>query len=226
MPALADAAPAEARPEVPEPLHFDLVRPLGPSAGELEANVLGVVPLALHPRAVEWAPEIEWAPARDVAFEVELPMLDHRVQAIKLATQLTLHGSSRSRVAHGIQVAATLGLDRHESVHGLHVLAAELGRRGGLVTMIGPRWTTSPAHGSGLSLLLNAALFVSLRRSHAVGIEASWARGLREGELELLPQAHVRLGHHARLQLGVGARHESIGGRWLAVAGLRLIVER
>ena len=57
-------------PDVPEPLELDLVRGLGPERGELEANVLGVVPLGGRSHAVEWAPELERAPARHLAFEV------------------------------------------------------------------------------------------------------------------------------------------------------------
>jgi len=218
------ASAAEPPPEVPEPLELDLVRGLGPRRGELEANVLGVVSLD-HRHAIEWAPEIEWAPARDLAFEVELPMLDRRLEAIKLATQLTLHVSSRSRTAQGILVATALGLDRHQSAHALYVLAAELGRHGGLVTMIGPRWSVSPSHGPELGALLAASIFVSARNHHALGLEASWIRSAHTDELHLMPQAHLPLGRHARLQLGVGAHHEGMLG-WGAVAGLRVIVER
>lgn len=46
------------------------------------------------------------------------------------------------------------------------------------------------------------------------------------GELTVLPQVHLRIGAHVRVQLGVGAHHTSASARWGAVAGVRLIVER
>ena len=128
----------------------------------------------------------------------------------------------------GMQVATATELGRRGRAHGLHVLAAEIGRRMALVTMLGPRLTMPSVNGVSLGVLANAVLFVRLCGGHAVGVEADWARGVRDAELTLLSQAHVRLGRHGRLQVGVGAHHQEARGRsrWDVVAGVRLILER
>jgi hypothetical protein len=56
-----DAALGSAMPHVPEPLLFDLVRPLGE---HVDSSI------------VEWAPEIEYAFADGYAVELEFPFVD------------------------------------------------------------------------------------------------------------------------------------------------------
>ena len=54
-------------PIIPEPMVFDLVRPLGALKGELEGNTLVEIPLAQtdpSDPSVFWAPEVEAAPMR------------------------------------------------------------------------------------------------------------------------------------------------------------------
>lgn len=153
-------------------------------------------------------------------------MIDRQLEAVKLAAQLTLHVGRRSRTAHGLQVVAALGLDRHQSGHALYVLAAELGRKGGVVAMAGPRWTIASAHGPGLAGVLATSLFVRLHDHWALGMETSWTRGTHVDALHLMPQLHAPLGAHAKLQLGLGAHRDGMLGGWGAVAGLRLVVER
>ncbi|MFN4261406.1 MAG: hypothetical protein ACK4RK_19140 [Gemmataceae bacterium] len=96
-------------PDVPEPMVFDLIRPLGARKGELEVNVLGLVPFRRtrspfsqfifitgadevpdKREGFEWAPEIEYAPFDNFALEFELPMFDGKVEAFKGAAQYTL----------------------------------------------------------------------------------------------------------------------------------------
>src|SRR5690606_26148017 len=63
-----------AAPHIPEPLVFDLVRALGAKKNELEANALVVTRFRRGRPTFDWAPEVEWAVADDVAIELELPM--------------------------------------------------------------------------------------------------------------------------------------------------------
>src|SRR5687768_4202682 len=56
---------------IPEPLVFDLVRPLGSARGELEANTL--MTRSSKTGQFAWAPEIEYAFANGYAVELELP---------------------------------------------------------------------------------------------------------------------------------------------------------
>ncbi len=58
-PAYAQHATAPAPvPSIPEPMVFDMIRPLGARRGELEANTLAQVNLSGASRDVEWAPEV------------------------------------------------------------------------------------------------------------------------------------------------------------------------
>ncbi|HWB76612.1 MAG TPA: hypothetical protein VG755_16720 [Nannocystaceae bacterium] len=220
---LALARTAEAR-EPAEPMQTDLVRGLGPHAGELEANVLATTPIAGREHGVHWAPEIEWAPARNVAIELELPLHDAHLEAVKLSAQLTLHRGRR--IAHGMQGVASLPLVADPSFRLLHVMQASLGRRASVVTMLGPKLAVPTSdRAPHFGVLAMAAVFAELPRRNAIGIEASWSGYGREGQLDVLPQLHVELGRHAKLQLGVGARRSTALG-WGAFVGARVIVQR
>lgn len=210
--------------DVPEPMAFDLVRQLDARRGELEANVL-----ATHRRwstgsSLEWAPEVEWAPARGFAIELELPMLERRLEAVKLAAQITLPVRRRGRFAHGVQAAAEMMLDGGEIVHGLYVVSVAASRRVGFVGMVGPRLRTGRS--MPVSLLLDGSVFVTPRRGPTLGLEVDWARGPGYRDVSVLPQLHVDLGSRVRLQLGVGAHRSGAHGRWALEVAARFIVQR
>ena len=166
---------------VPEPLRFDLVRGLGANAGELEGNVLLIVPAHGSSQGIEWAPEVTFPRPRV------------------------------GRFAHGLQSSVRLPFVGVPYFHLIHVMTANVGARVGLMGMLGPRLVFA-THVEP-ELLVNGALFVSLRPEHAVGIEVNWVRGREHGEVSILPQLHLRLGPHARLQLGIGARRSSANER-------------
>ena len=60
-------------PHIPEPMVFDMVRPLGAQRGELEINTLAQRNLSGSGSRTEWAPEIEYAFMDGLAIEFELP---------------------------------------------------------------------------------------------------------------------------------------------------------
>lgn len=213
--------------EVPEPMHADLVRGLDPEPGELEANLVAIAPLGHGDRGIAWAPEIEWAPTRRAAFELELPLVGPRLETVKLSTQLTLMRPRGRRPAQGVLVSAALPLHRDAAVQATHLLAAHIGRRFGLVTQLGPHITVHAASShAAIGIVVGAAAFVSLRDGNALGLEAGWTHDAKHSELELLPQVHVHVAEHVRLQLGLGARHQLGTRHFDAIAGLRVIVER
>ena len=73
---------------IPEPLMFDLVRGLGAKQGELEINSLADFPLNNGSnRGVEWAPEIEYALFDNFAIELEFPLNNFELEALKMAIQ-------------------------------------------------------------------------------------------------------------------------------------------
>lgn len=225
--ARADEAPtpseAAAR-NVPEPMAFDLVRQLDARPGELEVNVLATRRRWRSGASLEWAPEVEWAPVRGFAVELELPVDGRRLEAVKLAAQITLPVRRRGRFAQGVQVAAESMLDGGEVAHGVYVVSLAASRRVGLVGMAGPRLRTGAR--TPLALLLAGSIFASPRRGPTVGLEVDWASGPGLGELTVLPQVHVPLGSRARLQLGIGADRSGERRRWALDLAARLVVER
>ena len=75
----AAAAPTQDGPDIPEPMVFDMIRPLTAKRGEVEVNTLVQRDLSGPRGEVEWAPEIEMAVADGFAVELELPLIDTRV---------------------------------------------------------------------------------------------------------------------------------------------------
>jgi hypothetical protein len=222
-----ELAHASGAPHVPEPMELDLVRGLAPDAGELEANVLATLPMRIERDGIEWAAEIEWAPLRDVALELEVPFSGYRVDAVKLVAQATLGRSRRDRVAHGLQLAVALPLRADPSMQAVHVVCMRFGRRGGLVTLAGARISLptvrrAPEAGA----VVATSVFASLPADRAVGVEASFVGGRHDGRLSILPQIHLPLGRYARAQFGVGVHHALAPSGWEAVAAVRVIVER
>jgi hypothetical protein len=75
-------------PHIPEPMVFDLIRPLGARKGELEMNALFLNPTRRR-TSLEWALEIEYAFLNNHAIELELPFENMRLEELKLSYQAT-----------------------------------------------------------------------------------------------------------------------------------------
>lgn len=221
------AREAAAAPEVAEPMHADLVRGLDPEPGELEANVLAITPIGSAGHGLAWAPEIEWAPTRRAAFELELPFVGRELEIVKLSAQITALRFRGRRPAHGVLLTAGLPVHGDAVVQATHVLAARLGRRASLVTQIGPHLAI---HGASrrmtVGLVGSASAFVALRDGSAIGLEVGAAHDTARTTLELFPQVHVHVAPHVKLQLGVGVRAALRERELTAIAGARIIIER
>jgi hypothetical protein len=113
-------------PLVPEPMVVDLVRNLGAMQGELEANVLFMLPLR-NPWVPYWAPEVEIAFATGWAVELEVPIVGLHVDAFKLGLQGTLGVSTNQRLATGVQWLLEARSDGSHAIQ--RVLARGLRRR-------------------------------------------------------------------------------------------------
>ena len=115
---LGDAALAsDAYPDVPEPMIFDMMRPLGAKRGELEVNTLATVPLSGDDDAVHWAPEIEYAFADGFAIEGELPFVNGRLAELKLGLQASFGTTGGGRTGHGVQDEVVSGERDCEESH-------------------------------------------------------------------------------------------------------------
>jgi hypothetical protein len=212
-------------PHIPEPLAFDMVRGLGARAGEVEVNTLLLPRWTRGALALDWAPEIEWAPRDNLALEIELPMHGGQLHALKTAIQGTLARRSRRSIAGWQVLAELIPGDSTLKTTALHLAGRRLSRRWSLLVMSGVRmdWTLRPA-GLALALLLNPSVFADLSERVTLGFEHNLAVGLGgPATATALPQFHFQLARRLRLQCGLGAQ---LHARSLAaLGGLRLVLE-
>lgn len=237
-----DPAAEDDRPRIPEPMVFDLVRPLGAKRGELEINTLGLVPFKRRvPQAtnipdpvgliftdrlprVEWAPEIEFAVLDGLALEFELPLEDGIVAAYKAAAQYTFGTAFGQRFIHGMQ--GILQYDLHQDLWaptGVYVMGLRINEAWSTLAMIGLRGVLKddePANR--VERILNLSLFRDLTPHMTAGVESNLAVNMRgDAAMLLMPQVQWELTDHAMLQGGVGARFTPF--YTVGEAGFRLI---
>lgn len=225
------ASPHENRPRkggksshlIPEPLHFDLVRPLHARRGELEINSLFVRPLARQGGHLEWAPEIEYAFLDGHAIELEFPLEGRELAEYKVALQGTLPGGPEAFV-HGWQ---TIGRrSRHAkggSLDGLYLAGYRLHPRWSVFSMQGVRRTRTDQTRS-WQPLFNPSLFHHTSERLVLGLESNFTLGTREVRSRLiLPQAHWTINRRYSMQWGLGVAGQH-GSRAHPVGGWRLIL--
>jgi hypothetical protein len=239
-------------PVIPEPMVFDMVRPLGARKGELEVNTLGLVPLRRErgSPAIEWAPELEYAIWDGFAVEFEFPFGDGRFEAYKFAAQYTFGSAFDDRFIHGTQGIVLYDRDRRGTVLSLlYIWGLRFDEKTSMLGMVGMRTEFAPntfgrrtgilvdpdeaadeattigeRGGSRTETLLILTLFREVNERLTFGFEANYARGLEgEGSLLLMPQVHWDFAPKWELQFGVGC--QSIAGSSIALAAFRLIRE-
>jgi len=213
---LMGTAPADPRdlPPIPEPLLFDLVRNLGSRRGELEVNVLAAT--SFRPtRTVQWAPEIEYVPTSGGGLELELPLVDAEVEAVKAGAQATVASFASRRFELGV-----IGL-YERSIHepGFEgkiaaITAIRLSSRVQALTIVGPtvaRRRSSTAAGG----TLNPSAFYQATRYMTVGVELGYSveaplarspDARAASSFLALPQVHLNPLPNVKIQLGSGLR--------------------
>ncbi|WP_336970893.1 hypothetical protein [Sphingobium aromaticiconvertens] len=215
---------SEHYPDVPEPMIFDMMRPLGAKRGELEVNTLAATALSGSDRAIYWAPEIEYAFADGFAIEGELPFEDGRLAELKLGLQAAFGTMNGGRTAHGVQY---LGIyDRHAGHYRnsvAYMLVNRANARWSSVSMVG---LADIGFGGGEgrnALILNHSTFYDASQKQILGVEVNYLGG-DHGSTLVMPQLHQKLSSHINVQLGLGAEKEG-GSPIRPRAGLRLIRE-
>jgi hypothetical protein len=189
---------------IPEPMIFDLVRPLGAIQGEVEINSLFEVPVAGR-GPVRWAPEIEYAFRTGSAIELELPMLGGGIEDFKIALQTTLPMKSTRPVTHGLQgIGEVSAHQRGWEATGMYIFGARWNRRWSTLSMAGgsrrqlnQTRQTSP--------VLNHSFFYKRFDRAAMGLELNtrdWRK--RRAEAVVAPQVHLKISPHINLQVGAG----------------------
>jgi hypothetical protein len=210
-------------PYIPEPMVFDLVRSLGARRGEVEANTLVVTSFRNGRPTVHWAPEIEWAFADNLAVELELPIRDIRVEALKGAFQATLPAAPR-QFTHGIQVIGEYLLEPGETEVTLLYLAGVRLNGWTVFSMFGVRTVPPMDRPHHTEAIINPSTYYDVSERVTVGFEGNLAISERGAFTALLiPQAHLQLSRHFRIQIGAGM---GIAERQAyPVVATRLIVE-
>lgn len=235
----------ERGPRIPEPMVFDLVRPLGAKRGEWEANTLALFPLrprsrpvdntpdplglvrrSRDRRGVEWAPEIEYAFADGSALELELPMEDAALEAFKVAGQTTFGTAFGHRFIHGAQ--AIVQYDRNPAVWTatlLYLAGWRVDETWSVFGMAGPRGEAAgavPARRA--EWLTNLSLFADLTPRWVAGLEMNLSQVVGgDTSVLIMPQLHYEVGPHWMFQAGAGVRVTTHLA--LPEIGLRLIRE-
>lgn len=220
-------SPAQAEPDypdVPEPMVFDMMRPLGAKRGAMEANTLATTSLTGPDRTVQWAPEVEYALADGFAIEGELPFEDGRLVELKLGLQAAFGTFDSGRSAHGVQY---LGIyDRHGRFYRssfAYMLAHRYNSRWSSISMAGlGDLALGRKHGRNAALI-NHAFFYDRREGQVLGLEINY-RGGTQGHVLLMPQIHQRLASRINMQVGLGAQRPH-GDRFRPRGGIRLIRE-
>lgn len=230
-------------PHIPEPMVFDLVRPLGARRGEFEFNTLLLAPLNRRvglaneiPDSIgltqergerhraEWAPEFEYAIRDGLAIEFELPFEEARLAAYKTAVQWTLGTAFDHKLIHGLQAIALYDThSKHWSPTVSYVVGVRFDEVWSTLVMMGLR---SEINGDDVAerteRLFNWSLFADVGPHTTVGLETNFAESLRGPSAWLvMPQWHWEVRDHWMIQAGAGARFTQ--SYTLPECGLRLI---
>lgn len=235
----------EKGPRIPEPMVFDLIRPLEAKGGEGEVNVLGLVPLRGQSKrandvtdplglvrrspdrgGLEWAPEIEYAVCDDLALEFEVPMENSYLEAYKAAGQITFGTGLNHRFIHGAQ--AILQYDRSPSLWTttlLYLAGFRFDETWSIFGMFGSRAEViGPVSNKAVEFLSNVSLFADVTDRMVAGIETNLGQTVGGNtEILVMPQLHYEIDRYWMIQAGVGVRATT--GFILPEAGFRIIRE-
>lgn len=210
-------------PHIPEPLLFDLVRPLGAKKGELEINTLG--DFNTRNGEIEWAPEIEYAFADGMALELEFPGEHTRITDYKIALQGTLdYWFNNPNLIQGWQVIAKKNRDTKEfSTDALYINGYRINSHWSMLNMIGLRKSTLGDNDK-LVTLMNNNLFYDVNSRITFGIELNHEID-RAGRwrYRYTPQTHIDINGKATLQAGFGVSRLNRDKRAEELISLRLI---
>ena len=218
----------EKGPRIPEPMVFDLIRPLGGRRGEREINVLGMIPLRRKARTVddatdplglvrrspdrqgiEWAPEIEYDVSDGLGIEFELPMEDNRVEAYKGAGQVTFGTALEHRFIHGAQVIVQYDSQpKLWTTTFLYLAGFRFNETWSMFGMFGPRAELGGrVTDRRTEWLSNVTLFADMTDRLVAGLETNLGQVIDgHASLLIMPQLHYEVSKRWMIQGGIGTR--------------------
>lgn len=196
---------ASGAPRIPEPMVYDLVRPLGAAKGELEINSLFIRPFR-RGHALEWAPEIEYTFPRGYGIELEVPMEGSRRDSWKAALQGTFGLSHQGKTIHGWQALSERWREGgRKKVDLLYLTGTRWHNRWSTFTMLGPRLETENSR-RGAGLVWNQSVFYHHSKNLNLGLESNWASpAAGSGYWMAVPQLTWRKSRY-NIQFGGGSR--------------------
>jgi hypothetical protein len=230
-------------PIIPEPMVFDLVRPLNARAGQIEANVLAIFPMKRGPgnaaglpdaigalplpgqeQGIEWAPEVEWCPRDGVTWEVEFPFIEDRLEAAKIAHQRMLGTGFDGRFIHGWQAIGLNDFDSGTtSLAMLWVAGWRFDDTWSTLALIGARQQIGPPGFRGTEYLQNVTLFTDVSDELILGFETNYQQETTGASaLMLMPQFQWRMTRCLNFQAGAGYRFATDGN--MPEAAMRVIL--
>jgi hypothetical protein len=207
---------------MPEPMVFDLVRPLGAKRGELEVNTL-FQQSTQRGAPLEWAPEIEWAFRDGLAIEAELPMVNGEVKTYKGALQGTLTPSRSGRFQHGWHVIGQQVLaDRSLSADLLYLAGYRPWPRVTVFSMSGARRSVIDGDVT-VQTVQNTSLFYQPSSRVILGLETNLVLGAADRRAQLImPQVQLEVAGRYLVEFGLGAE-ERAPGRWGSAFAARVV---
>lgn len=207
--------------QVPEPMFYDLVRSLHSKRGEFEANTLFYQSGDPRLRALHVAPEIEWVPRDNWGLEFELPASLAKVEAYKIAVQ---HGLERNRksLIDGWQLIAEKSADKGAIDATLtYLVGKRFKNKFSIFSILGGRHNGDNGK---WDEIVNFSVFYDVLDRVDFGVEANLeSRHLRSEFLQILPQIHLAMDEHTKIQMGTGVQY--LNHQWFTTGALRLIRE-
>lgn len=214
---------------IPEPLIFDLVRPLGSKKGQWEVNALLNQEHYSDMADSHISPEVEYVFFDDIAGELEFPAIGGDVAALKGVIQWTIgHMGAHQQMVHGLQLIYQHSLETnpYEETTPLYIFGHRLSRNTSYLLMLGDQYRQEHddiAH----RLVFNATIFevYSHLREIEFGLEQNILGFGRNFEYwRITPQMDVVLSDHLKIQAGFGAIYSYTHG-WESTSSLRMVKE-
>jgi hypothetical protein len=198
-------------PRLPEPMVFDLVLPLGAKRNEYEFNTL--FQYDFEENATLLNPEFEYAFADGYGIEFEFPMKNTELEAYKIALQGTFSFLNTRKFIHGWQyIAEYFKHSKELESDFLYIFGYQFNEKWSTLNMTGFRFTDFRSRGH-IEGLLNSNIFYTFTEKLILGLEVNWeSRPNRPDKALVMPQLHIQVAEHAKIQVGFGmkrADHEN-----------------
>lgn len=217
-----NAAHSDHYMRIPEPMIFDLMRPLGARRGEMEMNALADV--NARSGDVSWAPELEYAFDDGFAFEIELPFESTALSKYKFGLQKTLETDLKRGMINGWQ--SILYKDhgsKYISADVTYIHALRWNERWSSVSLLGLRMHHLNAH-TRTDHLLNHSVFYDVSTRLTLGLELN--HEVQSGgrwRYRVTPQMHYDLNQLYTAQLGWALSNLDGSKKEASIFSMRLI---